>query len=211
MKTDDCFAIVSAGDLFPEDLEKIREESFTAAADAGYRYLTDSGIRPDLIIGDFDSAKRPDTDCELIQLPVKKDDTDTVYCVKEGLKRGYRKFHLYGALGGKRLSHTFANLQLLGMIKDQGAGAEIISGPVRVFLMGSGEARVFPETLTGTISFFSVSQEACVTLKGFQYALDHGKLDRHFPLGVSNHFTGKAAFAEVHEGEVLVIQEEGLG
>ena len=130
--------------------------------------------------------------------------------MKEGLKRGYRKFHLYGALGGKRLSHTFANLQLLSMIKDHGAEAEIISGPVRVFLIGSGESRVFPETLTGTISFFSVSQEACVTLEGFQYELDHGMLDRRFPLGVSNHFTGKPAQAVVHEGEILAVLEEGL-
>lgn len=211
MERRDCFAIVSAGDLFPEDFERIRQETFIAAADAGYAYLEQQGVRPDLIIGDFDSSEMPGTEIELIRLPVVKDDTDTVYCVKEGLKRGYTEFRLYGALGGKRLSHTVANLQLLQMIRDRGARAEIISGPIRVFMMGAGEKREFPGTMAGSVSFFAVSEEVCLTLKGVEYELEHGKLDRHFPLGVSNHFTGREAFAAVHEGDVLVIIEEGLG
>ena len=206
-----CFVIVGAGDLSSSDLNALKkEDGFITAADGGYLPLLQAGIQPDLIIGDFDSAKIPETGVELIRLPVVKDDTDMVYCVKEGLKRGYRSFRLYGALGGRRISHTIANLQLLSMIHQKGAEGDIVSDSVRVFLMNAGDTRVFSKELKGTVSFFSISDRAILTLKGLDYELERGELRRDFPLGVSNHFIGQEAQAEVFEGEVLGIVEEGM-
>lgn len=39
-------------------------------------------------MGDFDSHNNPNLDVETIVLPCEKDDTDTVFAVKEALKRG---------------------------------------------------------------------------------------------------------------------------
>lgn len=47
------------------------------------------GIKPDLIIGDFDSSDVPDTDIKTIILPVRKDDTDTFFAVKYAIKQGF--------------------------------------------------------------------------------------------------------------------------
>ena len=46
-----------------------RPGSFVVACDAGYRNSDCLGVRPDLIVGDFDSAPQPDTDSDTIVLP----------------------------------------------------------------------------------------------------------------------------------------------
>lgn len=58
------------------------------------------GLRPGLVVDDFDSHPDPHLPVETITLPCEKDDTDTVYAVKESLRRGYREFLLLGAAGG---------------------------------------------------------------------------------------------------------------
>ena len=39
----------------------VDKNSFIIAADSGYVYCKKAGIVPDIIIGDFDSSKKPDT------------------------------------------------------------------------------------------------------------------------------------------------------
>lgn len=50
------------------------------------------GAEPDLIVGDFDSHEKPETDRETIVLPVKKDDTDTVFAAKRPCAGGSTNF-----------------------------------------------------------------------------------------------------------------------
>ena len=125
------FIIVGAGDYDPEKNPITKTEgSIICAADAGYLALRSVNIMPDILVGDFDSmdvSEMPDAaETEIITLPVVKDDTDMAYCIKEGFKRGYKQFKLYGALGGTRISHTMANIALLTMIRDMGGNGEII-------------------------------------------------------------------------------------
>ena len=49
---------------------------FIVACDAGYRNAERLDLRPDLIVGDFDSAPRPKAEHETIVLPHVKDDTE---------------------------------------------------------------------------------------------------------------------------------------
>ena len=230
------FIIVGAGSLAGSDLPLEKKPGdFVCAADAGYLALSEAGIRPDLVVGDFDSmpervlsegigtdpksvsgsCKNPGAGAEfsaplpeIIRLPVEKDDTDTVFCVREGFRRGYQDFLILGALGGSRLSHSIANLQLLSMIRDLGGTAVIRYGKTEVFLLGEGEEKSFPESASGSLSVFSLSEESVITLSGLYYPLDRGTLTRRFPLGVSNHFTGSPAKVTVHSGELLVITEK---
>ncbi len=200
--------IVGAGTIQPEDLPvKKKPGDFLMAADAGYMALLSAGQVPDLLIGDFDSMKQPEFAGETILLPVEKDDTDTMFCVKEGLARGFTSFVLYGALGGSRISHTIANLQLLSYVKQSGGNAVLAAGGTRIQAAGAGECLHFDKTMAGTVSVLAVSEQADVSLRNLYYAGEHIRLQRSFPLGVSNHFTGERAEIEVHAGEVLVITE----
>ena len=45
---------------------------FIIGADSGYQKCVKLNIKPNLIIGDFDSSTKPDTDIETIVLPVER-------------------------------------------------------------------------------------------------------------------------------------------
>ena len=70
-------AIISGGE--PDDLTGIHEADFIIACDRGYAYAKEAGIRPDLLVGDFDSYRGAlDKSVPVLDLPVEKDDTDTI-------------------------------------------------------------------------------------------------------------------------------------
>lgn len=78
----------------------VRPGDFIVACDAGYHNAERLDLRPDLIVGDFDSAPRPRAEHETIVLPHVKDDTDTQYAARWLLEHGYDEITLLGALGG---------------------------------------------------------------------------------------------------------------
>ena len=199
--------IVGAGSLYEGDLPVQKEEGdLLIAADGGYLLLTQSGVTPDLLIGDFDSMVRPQTECEIITLPIEKDDTDLVYAVKEGFARGYREFVLYGGLGGKRLSHTLANLQLLAYIKQQGGNGVLMGGKTRVLLLHN-ETATLQAAKGAHCSLMAYDATAAVWATGLYYPLQNTTLSNRFPLGVSNHFIHDTVTLQV-DGTLIVVIEE---
>lgn len=203
------FIIVAAGDIASEDIESIRKrDSFVCAADAGFIALNKAGIKPDLLIGDFDSFPGPDAvSVEKIRLPIEKDDTDTVFCVKEGLRRGYDSFVIYGGLGGGRVSHSIANIQLLSMIHDNNAAGRIIRGNTVIRLLSWGETARIDGKTGDNVSVFALSDKATVSAENLYYPMKELALTRRFPLGVSNHTTADTASVTVTDGEVLLVVE----
>lgn len=82
-----CY-IVGAGDCLGLEFHP-SEEDLVIAADAGLRYLEQSGIAADLIIGDFDTLGNAPAGTNVITLSCEKDDTDMLAAVREGIKAGY--------------------------------------------------------------------------------------------------------------------------
>lgn len=182
----------------------IKENDFVICADAGYEAAFKAGVEPDLIVGDFDSAEKPETALPLITLPVHKDDTDTVYAVKEGLKRGFREFLLLGALGG-RVDHTFANFSVLEFLYKNGARGVISDSRVQICFT-AGETCAYRGKSGQTLSVFPYGCESCtVTHHGFEYELSHQEILSSFPLGISNVVTSDTACIEFHDGKALVM------
>ena len=102
-------AIISGGQS--DDLAGIRDADFIIACDRGYAYAKQAGIRPDLLVGDFDSYKgERDKSVPVLDLPVEKDDTDTMAAVRWAVSEGFSELRLYCALGG-RLDHLMGNLR----------------------------------------------------------------------------------------------------
>jgi len=66
-------------------ISKLRADDFFIYCDSGLRHLVALGKQPSLIVGDFDSHDNPSMDVETIMLPCEKDDTDTVFAVKEAI------------------------------------------------------------------------------------------------------------------------------
>jgi len=198
-------APVAAGELREMD----RKNRFVVCADGGYDAAMQSGVIPDLLIGDFDSIRSElPKDVETIRLKVEKDDTDTFAAVKEGMRRGYRRFELYGVLGGERMDHSFASLCVLQYLASQGCKAVILDGSRRVFLMDGGRL-----TLSGmkgrTVSVFPFGCSTCeVTYSGLKYPLEEAVLESSIPLGASNRILEETAQITVSSGDALVFVEK---
>ena len=100
--------IITGGDFSPFT---VPEGAFVIACDRGYAYARRCGVRPHLVVGDFDSySGELDPEIPLQKLPTEKDDTDTMSALRYALSRGFAEITLVCALGG-RLDHTLANLQ----------------------------------------------------------------------------------------------------
>ena len=63
----------------------LRKDDYIVFCDSGLKHLDSLQVTPGLIVGDFDSHDNPLLDVETIVLPCEKDDTDTVFAVKEAL------------------------------------------------------------------------------------------------------------------------------
>ncbi|HPE96248.1 MAG TPA: thiamine diphosphokinase, partial [Bacillota bacterium] len=96
---DVCF-IITGGEC---DVAQLKyEDVFVIACDKGYEYCKQAGIIPSVIIGDFDSYDGAlPAYVETVRLPHEKNDSDTQYALEYAYGRGYRTFHVYGALGGR--------------------------------------------------------------------------------------------------------------
>ena len=188
---------------FEKLAEPIGAEDCIIAADGGLRHTEKLGILPDVVLGDFDSLGYAPEGANVF--PVEKDDTDAMLAVRKGLELGYREFVLYGSLDGPRLDHTVANFQTIQFLCDHGAFG-ILSGIHTMAAVVKNGSLSFPAGCEGTVSVFCMGKDASgVTLKGLYYPLENGTLTAGFPLGVSNHFTGKAAEISVKDGSLLVI------
>lgn len=181
----------------------IPQGSLLIAADKGYLHLQKRGIEPALTVGDFDSLGFvPDTE-NIVRHRVRKDDTDMLLAVREGLHRGANKFILYGGLGG-RPDHTFANLQTLAFLTEQGAKGLLFGGGTAITVLQNGTL-CFPETASGTISVFSCGERAeGVTERGLSFPLEDALLTDTFPVGVSNAFTGQKSSVTVQNGRLFL-------
>ena len=184
-------------------------DDYIIAADGGYAHVKALALEPDCILGDFDSLGFVPDSARVF--PVEKDDTDAMLAVRRGLELGYAEFLLYGSLDGPRLDHTVANFQTLQFLADHGAAGYLIGKDYIVTVVKNGQLR-FPETATGIVSVFCMGADARgVTLTGLQYGLENGTLSAGFPLGVSNHFMGRAATVEVTDGSLLVLWDRANG
>lgn len=186
---------------------KIDPDDFVIAVDAGYGRL--GGVRADLVVGDFDSLGYVPQNETVIQLPAHKDDTDTLFAAKTGLKKGYRKFVILGGVG-ERLDHTLSNIQTLQYLANRGASGCLVGETETLAMLKNGSLRFFgaPE---GVVSVFAFGASAYgVTLEGLSYPLDGATLTTDYPLGVSNRFTGGPARVTVENGCLLVVWSGGF-
>lgn len=186
----------------------IDENDFCIYCDSGLYHEEGLKRKPDLIIGDFDSHPKPVTDIETIKLPTEKDDTDSLYAVKEAIKRGYTQFVLIGVLG-KRFDHSLGNLAILIMLEEKGYSGVIVDDYSEITLI-SGESRN-TESITDDFKFFSVlcagGNADGVTITGAKYNIENADLTMDFPIGVSNEVKkGDTAQVSVEHGRLYIIK-----
>ena len=202
MKQNRC-VVISGGDFSP--VSGISPDDFVIACDRGYVYCERLGLRPDLIISDFDSYTGPvDSEIPLNRFVSEKDDTDTMLAVRYAVEHGFHELLLCCALGG-RLDHLIANLQSLVYAQKHGLPAVLLSEDTEIRTLAGGALRI-PRREDRSLSVFALDgpcRGVCIT--GAKYPLANAELLPSFPLGVSNTWAGEEAVISVEEGILLIV------
>jgi thiamine pyrophosphokinase len=125
-------------------------------------------------------------------------------CVQKGLEMGYKRFVIAGGLGGERMDHSIANLQLLHYIAlNKGTG--FLLGKNTVFTCVHNSRVSFWEKCEGYISVFSLSDESRgVTIENLKYETRDITFKNHIAMGLSNEFIGKKSYVQVKDGALLI-------
>ncbi len=183
----------------------LRQDDFLICCDSGLKHRAGLGIVPDLIVGDFDSHENPHLDVETIVLPCEKDDTDTVFAVKEALKRGFEDFLLVGVIGG-RLDHTLGNVSILLMLDARGKRAVAVDDFSELEIVSGGPAKI--EDRYPYFSLLNISGTARdVAIRGAKYPLEGAEITCEYQYGVSNEpLPGQTAVVTVGRGRLLLIK-----
>ena len=180
-------------------------EDFFVFCDSGLKHMDRLGVRPSLIVGDFDSHENPHLEAETIVLPREKDDTDTVYGVKEALKRGFDTFLLIGVVGG-RLDHTLGNVSILLYLDAIGKKGIIVDDYSEMEIVSSS-----PVSVSDRYAYFSLlnvsGRAKGVTIQNAKYPLDNAEITCEYQYGISNEvLPGRTALVSVRDGRLLLIR-----
>ena len=197
-----CF-IVGSGKCdniyIPENHRK-----YVIAADGGYNTLCSCGIKPDMVLGDFDSSDEIPEFENIHIYPREKDETDTAIAVKKAIEMNCSNVFIYGGTGGRE-DHTYANIQLLSYAVENHVSAYLVYDNMIATIVKNGKISFGPDE-KGYISVFGYGDIAKgVTIKGLKYEVEGITVDDYTPIGVSNEFVGKEACISVEDGKLLIM------
>lgn len=178
-------------------------DDYVIAADGGLKYLEQSNIEPDLVIGDFDTLQYIPQHRNVIRLNPQKNETDMFAAVSQGIALGYREFHVFCGTGG-RADHTFANIQMLVYLANRKMQGLLFDRDC-VFTVIKDSEYTFASSCEGYVSIFSISEKSTgVYLENLKYELKDAELSNDFPLGVSNELIGAEGKVRVGSGTLLI-------
>jgi thiamine pyrophosphokinase len=206
--------IISGGRLgdsvFFQERLAVMGSFLTICCDGGIRYLANLKIKPDVIIGDMDSARAGELEgyaargVKILRYPPDKDATDTQLALEyaQGLKPDV--IEIWGALGG-RIDHALANIFLLNQSLKAGIKTSLIDEYCETFILDGKTS--FADAVGQTVSLIALRPRTeNIELHGFQYPLNNEALDMCNPRGISNIIIGSEATIIGRSGSLLVVR-----
>lgn len=196
-------ALIGSAPLSNPSLIKERITSFPLliAVDGGINHCAELDIRPDLIVGDFDSADpkilKKFKDIPQKHFPRDKDQTDLEIAIELAFHAQVEEMTIFGALQG-RTDHALSNLLLLSRF------------PGKLFLESDSERLFFidrevtldvtPQQQISLIPFNGPASH--VHTQGLKWELQGATLHKHF-FSISNEATQSQVRISFQEGDLL--------
>lgn len=188
-------------------------DCISVAADGGLSFFVEKNTAPDYWLGDKDSledgvfrkAKEAFPDLNPVPCSPEKDDTDMRLGVLKLRELGAKTIYVFGGLGGERLDHTIANIQMLHEFCVEGIRIILISEKESVFVLKAGQSVRYGKECEGILSVFSLTDQSKISIRDFYYEFD-GVIDNKRVFTVSNQFHKKGGTVEVFEGAALIVR-----
>ena len=185
------------GYLLPDD--------YIVAADGGWQLAMQMGVKPALLVADFDSLGVPavSDDVECVTLPVEKDVTDTAEAMRLAYNKGYRSFLLVGCTGG-RLDHQQAAFAIAADYARKGCDVALVDEQNEIHLLTPG-SYVYPACPDEKISLFAFGGDVTgLFLDGLKYTVSDYTLTPYDPLCVSNEWVDEDACLSFKSGLLML-------
>lgn len=188
----------------------VNAQDIIIAADGGAHHCMKLGLKPTVVIGDFDSLTQTELDqlksdgVLILKFPVRKDFTDLELALQYAEKLQVDEVVILGALGD-RWDQTIANLMLAGAYRNQ--RIRLVDGNQEFFYIRSNETFIINGIPGDTVSLIPLSGDANgITTRGLEYALNGESLKFGATRGISNQLVSDRAEITLQEGFLLCIQ-----
>ena len=207
--------IVTGGNVNRNFLEQTLlsyEYNNIIASDKGLEILDKCNIKPNYIIGDFDSINRNilnkylnDKTIKIIELNSEKDYTDTHMALKLAIDIKSTKITIIGAIGS-RIDHTLANINILKEALEKNIECNILNENNNIILLNKDI------TIKNKYKYISLlpltTNVVGVTLQGFKYSLTNATLKIGESIGVSNEQIEDKSTIKIKDGILILIKSK---
>ncbi|HOM02131.1 MAG TPA: thiamine diphosphokinase [Acetivibrio sp.] len=186
------------------------EADFIVCVDGGALHLKKLGIKPDVLLGDFDSIEDKQLEyyreqkVTILEFPTEKDMTDTELAVDTAIDRGYKDIVIIGGTG-TRLDHTLSNIFLLKKMLDRGVKGRVVNEYNEIFLITDSVEVEAEEGCYLTLLPLTSKVEG-ITTKGLYYPLKGETIEMGSSRGVSNCFIAPTAQISITSGILMVVK-----
>jgi thiamine pyrophosphokinase len=205
--------VVASGDLDPRDATWLDAADLVIAADGGADALDRLGRRPEVVVGDLDSADPALVDrfmaagTSVERHPVDKEASDSELALEAALAAGATEIVLLGAFGGERLDHELANVLLLADPALAGPNLRLARGSSSVRLLRGGERLTMAGERGDLVTLLPIGGDATgVTTHGLRWPLDEAGMRMGRSRGLSNEVVAAPASVQVEHGMLLVVE-----
>jgi thiamine pyrophosphokinase len=201
------FAILLGGNVKPtKRLKKQLEGARIIAADSGMQHADSLGLRPELWVGDFDSAsahlQKKHKDVPRQTYDVEKDATDGEIAIAEALRRGATSLILVGGFGGQ-FDHTLAHAGFLLALAKRGMDIFMSSGNEEAHALVD-EMAIDDLSFGTRLSIAPFSDLRGLTVSGVKWPLTKRDVPLGSALTLSNIVTGSVRISLL-SGSALIL------
>ena len=209
--------VIVSGGMLEEDfvlpILKSEETEFIIGVDKGLEFLYEHDIKPDYIVGDFDSVSRELVDYyrEELNVPIRefnpvKDASDTEIALRLCLGLNRKSILILGGTGN-RIDHLWANVQCLQIALQAGVDARIVDSHNQIRLLDSDITLKKSEAFGPYFSLFPLEMPVDeLSIRGAKYPLQNHFLKPSDSLCVSNEFAEDEVTISFVYGKVILME-----
>ena len=187
----------------------LRNDDYIVCADGGTRHALALNIRPNLIIGDMDSAEKnqlqklKEEDVSIELFPHDKNETDLELAINRAVELKPEQIVIVAALGG-RLDQTLGNIALLNNTRHSPLDIRLDDGVEALFLCRD---QVQVHGRSGDLVSLIPWQGAAsnVQTQNLKWPLKNETLYPDKTRGISNEMLGDTASISIGSGLLLIV------
>ena len=204
-------AVIVSGGTPPSKellLKYLKEDDFLIGVDKGCNALYEYNLTPDLILGDFDSAKIESIEglknkgAKVLTFEPEKDYTDTDLGYIKAKENGATEILLFGVTGS-RIDHMMGNIGIMLKALEENIELKIIDDHNYMFIVDKNS--VFKGKFGQLISFHALSDVVKnLNIRGAKYTLSNYDMTLFEPRAICNEFIDDDIEIYFDSGKILV-------